>query len=151
MGYIQTLLRFFSLETGSSVWPSINRIQTLTILNSAKIPGPDWTLHLETRGWLCKLPLPSRLHSLTKLRIKINLNTLEIKFVLNHRPIAPESFQKARRYKHTFPSEKPRGIPGHRMELSVHSAVLQDAFVVNYTALNSEGDYDHVTSLCLGA
>lgn len=33
-------------------------------------------------------------HSLTKLRIKINLNTLEIKLVLNHRPIAPESFQR---------------------------------------------------------
>lgn len=106
------LSRFFSLETGSNVWPSINRIQTSTILNSAKIPAPDWILHLVIHGWPCKLPLPSMLHSLTKLRVKINLNTLKIKLGLNHRPIAPEQFQKAWRYKHTFHSEKPQGSPG---------------------------------------
>lgn len=50
-------------------------------------------------------------HSLTKLRIKINLNTLEIKLVLNHKPIALESFQKAWRYKHTFHSENPGETP----------------------------------------
>lgn len=151
MGYVQTLLRFFSLETGSNVWPSVNRIQTSTILNSAKIPAPDWILHLVIHGWPCELPLPSMLHSLTKLRIKINLNTLEIKWGLNHRPIAPELFQKARRCKHTFHSEKPRGSPWHCMELSVHSAILQDPFMVNYKTLNNGDDYDYVTLLCLKA
>lgn len=81
MGYVQTLLRFFSLETGSSVWSSVNRIQTSTILNSAKILGPDWILHVVIHGSLYKLSLPSMPHSSTKLRIKIN-NT-EVKLVLD--------------------------------------------------------------------
>lgn len=148
MGYVQPLLRFFSLETGSHVWPSVNRIQTSTILNSATIPAPGWILHLVSHGWPRKLPPPhSVLHSSTKLRIKINLNTLEIKLGFHHRRIAPEESPKARRHKHTFHSEKPRGSPWPCTGLSVHSALLQDPFVVNYNTRHSAMEMIMILSL----